>query len=117
MQQWDVGSVPIVDDGGRLIGLCTDRDIVVRLLALNLSPQTAVSDIMSTDLHTAQPDDDLEFIEQLMERFQVRRVPIVNDQNVLVGFISTADLARHAPRDIEEHEVAAVFESVSQLKY
>lgn len=114
MAECDIGSVPVLDDDARVVGICTDRDLAVRLLAPGRSFDTPVSQIMSQDVKAAHPDDDLIHVEQIMESFQIRRVPIVDDDGVLVGFIATADLARHAPAEVQEHEVAEVLQRVSQ---
>lgn len=112
MADYNVGSVMVVDNDGRVIGICTDRDLAIRLLAEGKSFQTPVGEVMSRDVKCAHPDDDLQQVEELMEHYKVRRVPIVNDKNELVGFISTADLARRAPKDVSEHEFAEVMETI-----
>jgi CBS domain-containing protein len=93
MAQEDVGPVPIVEDG-RLIGIVTDRDIVVRVVAEGRDPNaTTVSEIASTELVTVSPDDDLDEALKLLAERQIRRLPVVEGDR-LVGIVAQADIAR-----------------------
>jgi CBS domain-containing protein len=93
MAQEDVGPVPIVEDG-RLIGIVTDRDIVVRVVAEGRDPNaTRVSEIASTELVTVSPDDDLDEALKLLAERQIRRLPVVEGDR-LVGIVAQADIAR-----------------------
>jgi CBS domain-containing protein len=93
MAQEDVGPVPIVEDG-RLVGIVTDRDIVVRVVAEGRDPNaTTVKEIASTDLVTVSPGDDLDEALNLLAERQVRRLPVV-DGDRLVGIVAQADVAR-----------------------
>ena len=118
MRDSDVGIVPVVDDASskRLLGVITDRDIAVRCVAKKLDPACAVGDHMtSSPLGTVRPDDDIEQVISLMEREQVRRIPVVSENNKLAGMIAQADLATKLgpsqPKKIEE-----VLEQVSSPK-
>jgi CBS domain-containing protein len=93
MAQEDVGPVPIVEDG-RLVGIVTDRDVVVRVVAEGRDPNaTAVKEIASTNLVTVSPDDDLDEALSLLAEHQVRRLPVVEGDR-LVGIVAQADIAR-----------------------
>jgi CBS domain-containing protein len=93
MAQEDVGPVPIVEDG-RLVGIVTDRDIVVRVVAEGRDPNaTTVKEIASTDLVTVSPSDDLDEVLNLLAERQVRRLPVVEGDR-LVGIVAQADVAR-----------------------
>jgi CBS domain-containing protein len=93
MAQEDVGPVPIVEDG-RLAGIVTDRDIVVRVVAEGRDPNTTtVREIASTKLVTVSPDDDLDEALKLLAERQVRRLPVVEGDR-LVGIVAQADIAR-----------------------
>jgi CBS domain-containing protein len=93
MAQEDVGPVPIVEDG-RLVGIVTDRDIVVRVVAEGRDPNaTTVTEIASTELVTVSPDDDLDEALNLLAERQVRRLPVVEGDR-LVGIVAQADIAR-----------------------
>jgi CBS domain-containing protein len=93
MAQGDVGPVPIVQDG-RLVGIVTDRDIVVRVVAEGRDPNaTTVKEIASTELVTVSPGDDLDEALNLLAARQVRRLPVVEGER-LVGIVAQADIAR-----------------------
>jgi CBS-domain-containing membrane protein len=86
MDEEDVGSLPVVDEGERLIGIVTDRDVAVRVVGRGLdSDTTVVGDVASIDVAVLTPDHDLDDALRLMAREQVRRVPIVVRENQLVG--------------------------------
>lgn len=105
MDEEDVGSLPVVDEGERLIGILTDRDVAVRVVGRGLNPDTTVvSDVASTDVAVLTPDHDLDDALRLMAREQVRRVPIVVRENQLVGIIAQADVA-HAGKEKTTGEV------------
>src|SRR5919109_608432 len=92
MKAEDVGSVPVVDDG-RLIGIVTDRDIVVRVVAEHRDPQAVtVGEFASRELVTVEPEEDLDDALALMARHQVRRLPLV-ERGTLVGVLAPADVA------------------------
>jgi predicted transcriptional regulator len=111
MDEEDVGSLPVVDDGERLIGILTDRDVAVRVVGRGLNPETTVvSDVASTDVAVLTPDDDLDDALRLMAREQVRRVPIVVRENQLVGIVAQADVA-HA---VKEKTTGEVVEAISR---
>ncbi len=109
MRTEDVGSLPIVQDG-RLIGMATDRDIAMRVVAEGKDPQmTTVGEIASGDLVTVQPEESLDEALRLMARHQVRRLPVV-EQDRLIGIVAVADVAFEAESD----RAAEVVQQVSQ---
>lgn len=97
MVRRDCGSLPVVDDDGRLIGMITDRDIVTRVVARGLAPRRArVDECMSDRVFACYEEDLIESCLWLMSRHQVRRIPVVDERDRVVGIVSQADLARHA---------------------
>ena len=96
MQQEDTGVVPIVD-GERLVGVLTDRDIAIQVVAEGKDPQsTRVTELASRDLVTVDPQQDLDEALRLMAQHQVRRLPVVEEDGKLVGIVAQADVARVA---------------------
>ena len=94
----NVGFLPVCDDWGKAIGTITDRDIVVRAVAQTFDPDLRrVSEIMSRNVVTCRPDDDLVMAEQFMSQYQVSRLAVTDDDDILVGVISLSDIAEHEP--------------------
>lgn len=93
MQQLNVGALPVCDND-QLAGMITDRDIVVRAVALSREPDgTTVSDAMSLGVIYVYDDQDAEEAAKVMERHQVRRLPVLNRDRRLCGIVSLGDLA------------------------
>ncbi len=97
MAENDIGFMP-VGDHDRLIGMITDRDIVVRGVADGMDPQARVADIMTTDVKYCFDDDEVDDVARNMGDIQVRRLPVVNHDKQLVGIVSLADAAREQPQ-------------------
>ncbi|OQP07872.1 CBS domain-containing protein [Geobacillus sp. 46C-IIa] len=97
MREFNVGAIPIVDDG-RLVGMITDRDLVVRGMAEKHPGSTAVTEVMSRDLVTLSPDDSVQKAADVMARHQIRRLPVVENGR-LVGIVALGDLATNRYSD------------------
>lgn len=113
MKLRDVGPIPVVQDhtSQRLVGLVTDRDLTVKVVAEGSDPRTTRLDqVMSRDLITVRPHDDLEAAMNKMADHQVRRVAVTDDSGRLLGIISQADIAR----DTDERAVGEVVEEISE---
>jgi CBS domain-containing protein len=134
MRDEDTGVIPVVEPGdeplniqnagdgssrrmgnrmysnGRLVGLITDRDIVVRAIADGRSVATRAEEIMTGDIHTARPNDRVIDVIRKMGDKQVRRIPVVDDNDNLVGIISMADVALETEND---RELADALEEIS----
>ena len=91
----DAGSIPVTE-GDRLIGMITDRDIAVRGVAKGHGPDTPVRDLMSSGIISVNIDDDLGAVASKMSDAQVRRLPVVDEQQRLCGIVSLGDLSRES---------------------
>jgi len=108
MRDLDVGALPICGDDNRLLGILTDRDIVVKCIANGIDPSTATAGQLAQGTPvTINPTADVSQVLQLMEENKVRRLP-VTDKNQVVGMISEADIARHLPEQAVGQFVEAV---------
>lgn len=97
---------------GKLVGLITDRDIVIRAVAEGKDcNNTRAEDIMSVDIHTARPNDRVVEVIRTMANKQVRRIPVVNDNRYLMGMISMADVAQEVEDD---RELGEALEEISK---
>lgn len=94
----NVGFLPVIDGDRRVIGTITDRDIVVRGVALGAGPEDRmVADVMSRNVVACRPDDEMAVVEQFMAYYQVSRLVITNERDELVGVISLSDIAEREP--------------------
>ena len=109
MRDGDMGAVPVVDDG-KLVGIVTDRDIVIRAVAEGKDAATHVGDVMTTELFTVTPDDFVFEAIRLMGDKQIRRVPVIDNNGALVGIIAIADVALETE---DEREIAETMEEIS----
>lgn len=102
MDELNVGVVPVCE-GDRLLGMVTDRDIVVRGLARDADPKACkLADVMSGHVRTARQDDDVDEVLIEMSNAQIRRMPVVDAQDRLVGILSIGDIAAKSPEDEED---------------
>lgn len=104
----DVGSMPVVDQDDALVGVLTDRDIVVRAVAAGKVDGT-VADVMSSDVVTVAPDANHEQVLQALSDNQIRRIPVV-DGGTVCGVISQADVAR----ELSNSDTGDVVEAISR---
>lgn len=94
LNRYNIGALPVCGSDGRLCGLVTDRDIVIRCLAADRSPlSTTVKDVMTSQVIAAKPDMDAALAASLMGREQIRRLPVV-ENGKLCGIVSLGDLAQ-----------------------
>lgn len=109
MSQHNIGSVPVVNNQGEMIGIITDRDITLRTTAQGEGTQTPVSEVMTAQrVVKATPDMDVQQAAQMMAKQQIRRLPVVENGKV-VGMVSLGDLA------VEEMSDAAAGEALSNI--
>ena len=109
MRDGDMGAVPVVEDG-KLVGIVTDRDIVVRAIADGRDSGIPVGDVMTAEVYSVSENDFVFEAIRLMGDRQVRRVPIVNEAGALVGIIAMADVALETE---DEREIAETLEEIS----
>jgi CBS domain-containing protein len=111
MADINVGALPVGDDG-RLVGMITDRDIVVRAISRGLDPARArVRDVMTDEVIFCYEDDELEDVSAKLADLQVRRLPVLDANKRLVGIVSLGDISQgtalqdsgSALRDISQH--------------
>jgi CBS domain-containing protein len=108
MKNEDIGPVLVVDnnDSRTLVGIITDRDIVLKVIADGQDPETTrVGEAMSKKLVTCYPDDNVDTAMKAMAQFQLRRIPVVEENMKLVGIISQADLATRVDEPEKTGEV------------
>ena len=109
MLSTDAGSIPVTE-GDRLIGMITDRDIAVRGVAKGHGPDTPVRDLMTNEVIFVRIDEDCDDVATKMGEAQVRRLPVVDEQERLCGIVSLGDLAR----ETESEAAHEALEGVSQ---
>ncbi|HEX2424253.1 MAG TPA: CBS domain-containing protein [Actinomycetota bacterium] len=111
MRSYDVGVIPVVDDDGTFIGLVTDRDLVVRVVADREDPnQVRLGDIATRSVVTVTPDMSISEARALMGEHKVRRLPVMKDERI-VGMISLGDIAL---ADESKRAVGEALEDVSE---
>jgi CBS domain-containing protein len=100
MKDVDVGSIPVISDTNQVVGIITDRDIVVRSTAEGRNPnQSIVKDVMTHEFFSCFEDDDVKKANKLMRERQIRRLPVINHQNELVGIVSLGDISVDVGKD------------------
>ena len=110
MRGEDAGVAPIVD-GDRLVGIVTDRDIAIRVVAEGRDPQsTKVEEVASQNVVTIDPQQELDEALRLMAQHQLRRLPVVEEDGKLVGIVAQADVALHA----SDEQTGDVVEDISK---
>ncbi len=107
MLQGDAGSIPVTD-GEKLIGMITDRDIAVRGVAKGHGPDTPVRELMTSGLICARIDDTVEDVANKMSKAQVRRLPVIDETEKLVGIVSLGDLSRETDGEVAHEALEGV---------
>lgn len=111
MGEKHVGCIPVCDNKNSIVGLITDRDIVLRGVACNKDlKQTPVSDIMSCNICSCSPEEEMSNVESKMAQNQVRRMPVV-DNGKVIGILTMGDLA-HFDNDLGKEEVCNTINSI-----
>lgn len=108
MRELNVGIVPIVESelSMKLVGVVTDRDLCLKIVAEGRDPKgVKLQECMTSELVTCKPDDDMQTVLQLMQQNQVRRIPVVGEDNRIEGIVATADMVlcgEFGSEDIDE---------------
>ena len=103
MMENHIGCVPVCDDSKKVVGLVTDRDIILRSVACDKDIKTSpVSDIMTCNVYCCTPDTDVSDAEHLMSQNQVRRIPVIDNNNKIVGILTLGDLATTRDTDVDK---------------
>lgn len=112
MSEHHIGCIPVCDNNNCICGILTDRDIILRTIACNKDVKTTTaSDIMSTNVCICKEDDDMVNAENKMSNNQVRRLPVCDDNNRVIGILTLGDLAQN---DIQlgKQEVCTTIENI-----
>jgi len=100
MWESDCGSLPVLDQNGRVVGMITDRDICMAAYTqAQLLGRIPVARAMSAELHSCKPEEALDQVEKRMRSHQIRRLPVVDDEGHLRGILALADIAQRAARE------------------
>lgn len=115
MEENDCGSLPVVESRNsmKLQGIVTDRDLALRILGRGQNPDTPVREAMTKNVSSVRPDSNLNEVEQLMSSQQVRRIPVVDNQDRVLGIVAQADLARELGA-VGTKDFGRVLESISE---
>lgn len=107
-----IGCIPVCDNNDCVCGIVTDRDVLLRCVACNKDTnQTPVSDIMSCDVCTCKENDEMTNAQTIMGQKQVRRLPVCNSQNKIVGILTIGDLAQN-DRQLGKQEVCTTIKNI-----
>jgi CBS domain-containing protein len=115
MRRADTGSIPVMQ-GNQVIGMVTDRDLAIRGLADGRGPECQVRDLMSKSPVCAYESDDVQAIADRMSQAQVRRLPVLNQNEELVGMVSLGDLSRDGKREAASEALQGVSAETAQLQ-
>jgi CBS domain-containing protein len=114
MKDEDVGSIPVIEDEQtmKLIGIVTDRDLALHVVADERDPgSTLVEDVMTYEVITCRANDDVQKAVDAMSQHQLRRMPVIDGDHRIVGIISQADVATRVEKS---EEIAEMVKEISQ---
>ena len=107
-----IGCIPICDDSKNVVGILTDRDILLRAVACDKETKaTPVSEIMTTNVYTCKCEDDISQAQNLMAQNQIRRIPITDEKCKLVGILTMGDLAQN-DKKIGQQNVSTTIQNI-----
>lgn len=106
-----VGCIPVCDNNKTIVGLVTDRDVILRSIACNKDIKTTpISDIMTCQICSCGPEEDINEAEKKMSEEQIRRLPVVDENNKIIGIITLGDLC--ANKDVNTEGVCNTLENI-----
>ena len=112
MNEKHIGSIPVCDDNNCICGIVTDRDILLRCVACEKEAKTTpVSDIMTCNVCTCTQDEDMKSAQMKMEQNQIRRLPVCDNQNNVIGILTLGNLARNDNK-LGKNEVCTTIENI-----
>ncbi|MBN2257003.1 MAG: CBS domain-containing protein [Anaerolineaceae bacterium] len=115
MKNENVGSIPVINDEKKkkLIGIVTDRDLALQIVADGRDPKTTkVADVMTSKVYTCFADDDIQKAVAMMAKHQLRRIPVVDNDQKIIGVISQADVATRVNK--RKKKLASMIKKISQ---
>lgn len=112
MNEHHIGCIPVCDNNNCICGILTDRDILLRTVACNKDTnQTCACDIMTTKICTCNENDEMTNAESTMSKEQIRRLPVCDQNNHVVGILTIGDLA-HFDKELGEKEVCSTINGI-----
>ena len=112
MSEKHVGCIPVCDDNNCICGIVTDRDILLRAVACEKDTKTCkVSDIMTCNVCTCTEEDEMTNAQSKMSQNQIRRLPVCDQNNKVVGILTLADLANH-DRDLGKQQICDTLQGI-----
>ncbi len=112
MSENHIGCIPVCDQNNSICGIVTDRDILLRSVACEKDPKTTpVSEVMTCDVCTCKQDDEMTNAESMMAQNQIRRLPVCDEQNHVIGILTLGDLAQNNS-DLGKNEVCTTIENI-----
>jgi CBS domain-containing protein len=125
MWEYDCGALPVVVDGKETVGIVTDRDIAIAVGTRHIPAWAIpVSEVMSNELHSVSPEDDIHEALKLMREDRVRRLPVINTEGALEGILCLNDLALHAeppnpkkPPELNYDDVASTLKAICEHRH
>jgi CBS domain-containing protein len=115
MQSENVGFLPVCDDAHRVLGVVTDRDIAIRVVAADRSSAIPIREVMTREVVSCHPEDDLRLAEDLMAKHHKSRMMCVDAHNCLVGIISLSDIAKREEKGRASQVLKRVSEREARL--
>ena len=116
MNENHIGCIPVCNDNKNCVGIVTDRDLLLRTVACNKDTKnTPVSEVMTTNVFTCNCEQNISEVQNKMAQNQIRRIPVVDNEEKLVGIVTLGDLSRNS-REIGQENVCTTIENICNCK-